>query len=99
MFNFNLEDIFDEYFNQKDIYVTMKITKQQAKSGMFMPVEIKRKVISEDKGYIVEKTVETINIPKNVKHNTFIKLNGKGNYYSNEENGNLYVEIKVFGIK
>ena len=64
-----------------------------------MPVEIKRKVIGEDKGYIVEKTVETINIPKNVKHNTLIKLNGKGNYYSNEENGNLYVEIKVFGIK
>ena len=35
MFNFNLEDIFDEYFNQKDInyenYKTMKINSKFAK--------------------------------------------------------------------
>ena len=46
MFDFsNLEDIFNEYFNHKDIYVNLKITKEQAKFGSSMPIKISRKII------------------------------------------------------
>lgn len=101
MFEFNnLEDIFNEYFNHKDIYVNLKITKEQAKFGSSMPIKISRKIINKDNSYVIKKTVETINVPKNVKDNTVIKLTGKGNQYSTcKENGDLYVEIKIFGTK
>lgn len=101
MFNFNiLEDIFDKYFNSKHIYVTLKLTKEQAKSGYSVPIEISRKIINKDNSYVIKKTIETINVPKNTKNNTLIKLKGKGNQYSiSKESGDLYVEIKIFGTK
>ena len=101
MFNFsNLEEVFNEYFSQKDIYVTLKVTKEQAKIGVSMPVEINRKIINKDKSYSIEKDIETVKIPKNSKNNTVIKIKNKGNKFSyNMETGDLYVEIKIFGIK
>lgn len=101
MFNFsNLEEVFNEYFSQKDIYVTLKVTKEQAKIGVSMPVEINRKIINKDKSHTIEKDIETVKIPKNSKNNTVIKIKNKGNKFSyNMETGDLYVEIKIFGIK
>lgn len=101
MFNFsNLEEVFNEYFSQKDVYITLKVTKEQAKIGASIPVEINRKIISKNNNSTVTKIVETINIPNNTKNNTLIKLEGKGNQDStSKENGDLYVEIKIFGTK
>ena len=97
MFDFsNLEDILDKYFNQKDIYITLKLTREQAKSGISMPVEISREIISKGNSNVIKKEIEMITIPKNTKHNTVIKLNGKGNQCSKEK-GDLYVKIKIFG--
>ena len=99
MFDFsNLEDILDTHFNQKDIYITLNLTRGQAKSGISMPVEISRKIISKGNSNVIKKEIEMVTIPKNTKHNTVIKLNGKGNQYS-KENGNLNVKIKIFGKK
>ena len=99
MFNFrNIENILNEYFNQKDIFTIVKLTKGQAKSGMSMPIEISRKIISKGNSNVIKKEIEMVTIPKNTKHNTIIKLNGKGNQYS-KENGDLYVKIKIFGKK
>lgn len=101
MFDFsNLEEVFNEYFNRKDIYVTLKVTKEQAKRGISVPVEINRKIISENNNSTVTKIVEIINIPKNTKNSTILKLNGKGNQdNTSKEKGDLYVEIKIFGTK
>lgn len=101
MFNFsNLEEVFNEYFSQKDIYVTLKVTKEQAKIGVSIPIEINRKIISENNNSTVTKIVEIIDIPKNTKNSTILKLEGKGNQdNTSKENGNLYVEIKIFGTK
>ena len=96
MFEFNnLEDIFNEYFNQKDIYVTLKVTK-----NVSMPVKISRKIINKDNSYVIKNEIEMVTIPQNTNHNIVLKLNGKGNQYSySKENGDLYVKIKIFGQK
>lgn len=101
MFEFNnLEDIFNEYFNQKDIYVTLKVTKNQTKTNVSMPVKISRKIINKDNSYVIKNEIEMVTIPQNTNHNIVLKLNGKGNQYSyNKENGDLYVKIKIFGQK
>lgn len=101
MFDFsNLEDILDTHFNQKDIYITLNLTRGQAKSGISMPVEISRKIISKGNSNVIKKEIEMVTIPRNTKHNTVINLNGKGNQCSNsKENGDLYVKIKIFGKK
>ena len=99
MFEFNnLENIFNEYFNQKDIYVTLKVTKNQTKTNVSMPVKISRKIINKDNSYVIKNEIEMVTIPKNTIHNTVIKLNGKGNQCSKEK-GDLYVKIKIFGKK
>lgn len=101
MFEFNnLENIFNEYFNQKDIYITLKLTREQAKSGISMPVKISKKIINNDNNYVIKKEFETVTIPRNTKNNTIIKIHKKGNQNNNnKENGDLYVKIKIFGQK
>ena len=101
MFEFNnLEDIFNQYFNQKDIYVTLKVTKNQTKTNVSMPVKISRKIINKDNSYVIKNEIEMVTIPQNTNHNIVLKLNGKGNQYSySKENGDLYVKIKIFGQK
>lgn len=98
MFDFsNLEKVFNEYFNQKDIYVTLKITKVQAKTGISMPIEITQRIIGKDEKSTFKKISEIINIPKNTKNDTVFELKQKGNQCKNGEKGNLYIRISIFG--
>lgn len=98
MFNFSsLEEVFNEYFSQKDIYTTLKVTKEQAKIGVSIPVKINRKIISKNNNSIVTKIVEIIDIPKNTKNGTLFRLKQKGNQCKNGEKGNLYVKVYIFG--
>lgn len=99
MFNFsNIENILNEYFNKKDIFTIVKLTKGQAKSGISMPIEISRKVTNKYNSNVIKNSLEIIEVPKNTKHNALIKLKEKGNQCSdNTGNGDLYVKIKIFG--
>lgn len=98
-----LKEIFESYFdikNVKDIFVVLKVTKQQAKAGTIKHFTVNRRFIgNSNTDYLYKKEIEKITIPADTKNGTVIKINGKGNQIENGEYGNLYVKIKIFGRK
>lgn len=92
MFDALFKEIQEQYFTSNDIYVTIKVTKNQAKNGCKKQVSISRK---NNEQY--SQVQETLEIPKNTKNNTILNLKGKGNQSRNKAKGNLYVRIHIFG--
>lgn len=96
-----LKEIFESYFNTKnvkDIFVTLKLTKQQAKVGTIKHFTVNRRFIDNtNKDYFYKNEIEKITIPKNTKNGTLFQLKQKGNQCQNGEKGNLYIKVYIFG--
>lgn len=98
-----LKEIIESYFdtkNVKDIFITTKLTKRQAKVGTIKQFQVNRRYINNtNEDYYYKTETEKIDIPKNTKNGTIFELKQKGNQCENGEKGNLYIKIKIFGEK
>lgn len=98
-----LKEIIESYFdtkNVKDIFITIKLTKRQAKAGTIKQFQVNRRYINNtNKDYFYKNVIEKIDIPKNTKNGVIFELKQKGNQCKNGEMGNLYVKVHIFGEK
>lgn len=92
-----IDNHFKDKFYNKDIIKEVGITRYEAKNGAIKEIVVNR--ASADKiDFKFNEEIEKINIPKNAKNDTVIKVLEKGNQYRiNEPRGNLYIKIHIFG--
>lgn len=99
----------------KNIMTTYNITKQQAKQGVIQNLKISVADICDSckgkeadcqckecngKGYVYHEKTIIVRIPSKTKNNDLIIIQKQGNQFNmNEERGDIYVRIHIYGSR
>lgn len=113
----DLGEIFESYLGNikpsKNVIITHKITKQQAKQGLIKELKISVADICDvcngkekncqckecnGRGHVYKEKIIELKIPPKIKNNDLIIFEKQGNKLSiDEERGDLYIKIHIYG--